>query len=106
MSVNGESANTARFLPRGDFTASARLLWISALAFVVGALCTVVAYVLLRLIHFFTNLFYFQQLSFAETIPADNTLGLLAILVPVVGALIIGLMARFGSERIRGHGIP
>jgi H+/Cl- antiporter ClcA len=106
MSANGESANGSQFLARGDFTASARLLWISALAFVVGALCTVVAFVLLRLIHFFTNLFYFQQFSFAETIPADNTLGVVAILVPVIGALIIGLMARFGSERIRGHGIP
>jgi chloride channel protein, CIC family len=26
--------------------------------------------------------------------------------VPVAGSLIIGLMARFGSEKIRGHGIP
>jgi H+/Cl- antiporter ClcA len=28
------------------------------------------------------------------------------IAIPVVGSLIIGLMARFGSEKIRGHGIP
>ncbi len=28
------------------------------------------------------------------------------MLVPVAGGLIIGLMARYGSERIRGHGIP
>ena len=27
-------------------------------------------------------------------------------LIPVAGCLIIGLMARFGSEKIRGHGIP
>jgi CIC family chloride channel protein len=38
--------------------------------------------------------------------PAANHLGAWAIAVPVVGALIIGFMARFGSERIRGHGIP
>ena len=38
--------------------------------------------------------------------PASNHLGLYAVFVPVAGALIIGLMARYGSERIRGHGIP
>src|SRR5262249_30668382 len=57
-------------------------------------------------INFFTNLFYFGRFSFADAIPADNALGLLAIGVPVLGSLIIGLMARYGSERIRGHGIP
>ena len=59
------------------------------------------------LIGFFTNLFYFQKLSFAFSLaPADNTLGWLAVLVPVLGGLVIGLLARYGSERIRGHGIP
>src|SRR2546428_10676790 len=37
---------------------------------------------------------------------ADNRLGVWALLVPIVGGLIVGLMARYGSERIRGHGIP
>lgn len=106
MSENGGSAGSGKLLEKGDFTASVRLLWISLLAFGVGALCTGVAFVLLRLIHFFTNLFYFQRLSFAEAIPADNAMGLLAIGVPVVGSLIIGFMAKYGSERIRGHGIP
>src|SRR4051812_18753634 len=58
------------------------------------------------MIELFTNLFYFQQFSFAPRLPGANTLGWLAVLVPVVGGLIIGLMARYGSERIRGHGIP
>jgi H+/Cl- antiporter ClcA/CBS domain-containing protein len=106
MAENGGSSNGGQFLRKGDFTASVRLLWIALLAFVIGAFCTVVAFVLLRLINFFTNLFYFQQLSFSDAIPADNQLGLLAVVVPVIGALIIGLMARYGSERIRGHGIP
>lgn len=90
----------------GDFTADARLLWISALALIVGLLCALIAIVLLGLIGFFTNLFFYQRLSFAFVSPADNTLGVWEILVPTLGGLIIGLMARYGSERIRGHGIP
>jgi H+/Cl- antiporter ClcA len=55
-----------------------------------------------------TSIFYFQQLTISDELisPAGNELGWLAIFVPVVGVLIIGLMARYGSERIRGHGIP
>lgn len=61
---------------------------------------------LLALIRFFTNLFYFQSASIAPTSPADNHLGSLAIFIPALGGLIVGLMARYGSEKIRGHGIP
>jgi H+/Cl- antiporter ClcA len=91
---------------KGDFTAGVGLLRIALMALVVGALCAVLALGLLRLIDFFTNLFYYQRLSFEPSSPAGNTLGWLAVLVPVVGGLIIGLMARYGSDRIRGHGIP
>ncbi len=90
----------------GDFTAEVRLVGISAIAIVVGALCSVVAVVLLRLIDLFTNLFYYGDLSFVHRIPAGHHLGWASVLVPVVGGLIIGLMARYGSEKIRGHGIP
>jgi H+/Cl- antiporter ClcA len=92
---------------KGDFSAELRLVWISCLAILIGLFCTFIAVLLQGLIGFFTNLFYFQQVSFAfGKSPAGNTLGLLSILVPVLGGLIIGLMARYGSERIRGHGIP
>jgi H+/Cl- antiporter ClcA/predicted transcriptional regulator len=91
---------------RGDFTASVRLFWISALAVVVGALCAGVAVVLLNLIQLFTNLFFFQQFSLTAHSPAQSTLGVFLIFIPVLGGLIIGLMARYGSDRIRGHGIP
>jgi len=90
----------------GDFTAEFRLVGISAIAVVIGAVCAVLALVLLRLIELFTNLFYFQEWSFHLHLPASSTLGWLAVLVPVVGGLIVGLIARYGSERIRGHGIP
>ncbi len=94
---------------KGDFTAEARLLWISVLAIVIGALCAVVALVLLKLIYFCTNFCYFQTFSAAEPAPltkAVEHLGLLSIIIPVLGGLAIGLMAKYGSERIRGHGIP
>jgi len=89
-----------------DFSANARLPGIFALAACIGVVSTLAAFVLLNLIHLFTNLFFFGTLSFAERSPAGNTLGLWVIGVPVLGGLIVGLMARYGSEKIRGHGIP
>ena len=90
----------------GDFSANWRLIPISLAAIAIGLLSAYVALALLKLIGLFTNLFFFQRWDFTLVSPAGNQLGLLVILVPVVGALIIGLMARYGSERIRGHGIP
>jgi CIC family chloride channel protein len=89
-----------------DFTATARMLPISALAAGLGVLGAYVATALLALITFFTNAFYFQRLSLTPAFPAANTLGLVSVVVPVVGCIVIGLMARYGSDRIRGHGIP
>ena len=91
---------------RRDFAAAPRLLQGALIATVIGALSTVTAYLLLFLIRFFTNLFFFQVISGATRSPATNTLGLWVIAVPILGGLVIGLIARFGSEKIRGHGIP
>ena len=90
----------------GDFTTAPRVLTISALAVAIGIVSAYVALALLRLIGLFTNLFFYQRWSTALVSPANNTLGLFEVVVPIAGALIIGLMARYGSERIRGHGIP
>ena len=89
-----------------DFTATSRMIPISLLACIIGLVSAALAWALLRLIAFFTNLFYYGRLSVAPASPVGNHLGWWAVLVPVGGALIIGLMARFGSDRIRGHGIP
>ena len=91
---------------KGDFALDRRLLGIAALAAIIGAIATVGAVALLDLIRFFTNVFFFQKASIANTSPAANTLGAWVIVVPVIGGLIVGLMARFGSDKIRGHGIP
>src|SRR6266513_115398 len=89
-----------------DFTATTRILTIGAFAIVIGIISAWVALALLTLIGFFTNVFFFQRLSTAPITPEAHTLGPWVILVPVAGALVIGVMARYGSERIRGHGIP
>jgi H+/Cl- antiporter ClcA/CBS domain-containing protein len=90
----------------GDFTTTWRVIPISLLAIAIGALCAFVALALLRLIGLFTNLFYFGRWSTELVSPVGNHLGLFAAVVPVGGALIIGLLARYGSDKIRGHGIP
>jgi len=94
------------FAELGDFTTTKRVLPISGLAIVIGVFASYVAAGLLKLIGFFTNLFFFQRFDTTLVTPEGNHLGLFVILVPVAGALVIGVMARFGSERIRGHGIP
>ena len=90
----------------GDFTATWRVLPLSLAGIAIGLLSAYVALALLRLIGLFTNLFFFQRWDFALVSPAGNRLGALVVLVPAAGALVIGFMARYGSERIRGHGIP
>ncbi|MES1195851.1 MAG: chloride channel protein, partial [Steroidobacter sp.] len=89
-----------------DFTTNRRVVLLSAMSLIIGAVSVLVAWILLRLIALTTNLAFYQHFSFAASIPQNHHLGLWVVLVPVSGALIIGLMARYGSEKIRGHGIP
>ncbi len=90
----------------GDFTTTVRVIPITLIAIAIGALGACVAWFLLRLIGLFTNLFYYQRFSTSFASPVGNHLGYFAVAVPVAGSLIVGLMARYGSEQIRGHGIP
>ncbi|MBV8472358.1 MAG: chloride channel protein [Hyphomicrobiales bacterium] len=90
----------------GDFTTEPRVLLIAGVAAIVATGGVAAGVVLIDLIRLVTNLAYFGQFSLADQSPAHSHLGLWAVLVPVGGALIVGLMARYGSEKIRGHGIP
>jgi CIC family chloride channel protein len=90
----------------GDFTTTSRVLSISAIAIAVGVVSAYVAVLLLRLIGLSTNLFFYGRLRSDIVSPAGHHLGYAVVLVPVLGGLVVGLMARFGSDRIRGHGIP
>ncbi|MGC1460452.1 MAG: chloride channel protein [Steroidobacteraceae bacterium] len=89
-----------------DFSADRRLLLLAAMAPMVGTAGAAAAWALLHLINLATNLAYHGHFSVARASIAGNTLGPWAVLIPVAGCLIIGVMARFGSEKIRGHGIP
>lgn len=99
---------TSALAPRrlADFTADPRTLILAAMAVVVGLLGTLAALVLVKLIAFTTNLVWFGRL--------DGHLGTLAhaprtwwmVAAPALGGLAVGLMARYGSKAIRGHGIP
>lgn len=93
-------------MEKRDFAGGNRLLLLSAFAVAIGCLSTLGAWLLLGMIHFFTNLFFFQSISVATRSPADNHLGLWVIAVPAIGGLLVGLIARFGTDKIRGHGIP
>jgi len=97
-------ANSQR--ERRDFTTGIETVRLVPLAALIGVLSAGVAFLLLELIAFFTNLMYFQEFSVEARSPSGHSLGPVSLLIPVAGGLIIGLMARYGSERIRGHGIP
>src|ERR1700742_906678 len=91
----------------GDFDVTPRLLKIVAFALPIGALVAGVAWCLLRLIGLITNLVFYQRLGTALVAPGEiHHSPLLILLAPVAGGLVVGLIARFGSEKIRGHGIP
>jgi H+/Cl- antiporter ClcA/CBS domain-containing protein len=90
----------------GDFSTDGRLLILVSMAFVVGTGGAVAAWFLLKLINLATNLAYHGHWSVAQISIADSPLPPWSVLIPVAGCLIIGLMARYGSEKIRGHGIP
>jgi H+/Cl- antiporter ClcA len=91
----------------GDFDVSPRLLAIAAFAVPIGALSAGVAWCLLRLIGLITNLIFYGRFDTALVAPGEGHHSFLVILLaPICGGLVVGLMARFGSEKIRGHGIP
>ncbi|WP_342045785.1 chloride channel protein [Bacillus sp. OTU530] len=89
-----------------DFILTKRIFYLSTLALIVGVIGALIAVILMKMINFFTNLFFYQRFSLAFVLDYPNSLGAWVIVVPIIGGIIIGLMARFGSEKIRGHGIP
>ncbi len=89
-----------------DFTQDRRILILSLMAVVVGVMGALVADALVWLIAVITNLSFYQEYSSVFRSPLHHTLGFVVIVVPAIGGIIVGLMARFGSDRIRGHGIP
>ncbi len=89
-----------------DFTVDRRVLLLSSVALLIGAGGAVLAALLLKAIALATNIFYYGRFSTVNALPSGSHLGLYAVFVPIVGGIIVGLMARYGSDKIRGHGIP
>jgi len=98
---HAESASSLR-----DYSATNRMLMISGLAAILGGAGAVLAWALLGLIRLATNVFYYHRLSFTDSSPAFSPLGWTAAFAPIVGGLVIGVIARYGSEKVRGHGMP
>jgi hypothetical protein len=89
-----------------DFKVDRRLIALTAMALVVGVGGVVAAWVLLKLIALVTNLVWLGHVSVAPVVMGDLPRTPWMVAAPALGGLAIGLMARFGSEKIRGHGIP
>ena len=90
-----------------DFTVDRRTWFMSAVSVVIGAGGAALAVLLLRAISLATNIFFYHRLSIAVVGPAGSTQPHATVLfVPVIGGILVGLMARYGTDKIRGHGIP
>src|SRR5690606_807933 len=83
-----------------------RSLYLSIMAVIIAVFVSFIAKLLIALINLITNIAFYGEFSIHETSPANNTLGLFVIAIPIIGGLIVGLMALYGSKAIRGHGIP
>src|SRR5271156_2914484 len=93
---------TAQPVPAGSY----RIGWMSLLAALVGILAGLIAFVLYDLIALFTNLTFYHVVSVHFRSPEKTAIGPWVILMPVIGGVIIGFMAKYGSTKIEGHGIP
>ena len=93
-------------LHQSDFRPSFSIIKLSFIAIFIGIAAALVAFALYRLIGLVTNLAFLQRWSFAFISPSLTTSTWAILLAPVIGGLLVGVMARYGSERIRGHGIP
>jgi CIC family chloride channel protein len=95
-----------RTAPDSPPPAPFRMLLVSFLAAAIGLVAGIVAFVLYKLIGLFTNLFFYHRWSTDFSSPQHNHLGWLVIVIPVIGGLIVGVMAKYGTSKIKGHGIP
>jgi len=93
-------------VPQQSSLVDGRTLRLAFLAIGLGVAAACAALLLTRLIDFFTNVSFYGRFSVAPASPEHNQLGWLVVFVPIAGALIVGVMARYGSKAIRGHGIP
>lgn len=97
-----EAENVKPIIPQNK----KRLLTIASVAVLVAACISFIARFLVYLIDLVSNISFHQEISITHRSPAENSLGIFVIIIPVIGGIIVGLMALYGSKAIRGHGIP
>jgi len=102
LSVTLTNAN----VPRQPTLVNRRTLVVSLLAILLGIASGYIALFLKALIGLITNIAFYGRFSFELVTPFDNHLGLWVVVIPVIGGLIVGIMARYGDKGIRGHGMP
>jgi CIC family chloride channel protein len=103
LGINGVRSTAP---PAGTVPAQFRIVLVSFLSAGIGLVAGGVAFLLYRLIGLFTNLFFFHHWDTAITSARLNHLGLWVIVTPVIGGIIVGFMAKYGTPKIKGHGIP
>ena len=108
--MTAENNSTDKFsrvtFPKSAALDERRILVITALAAIIGICAGFISQIVTAMIGFVTNLSFYGVLSTHFSSPSDNHLGWWVVLVPVIGGIIVGYMARYGSKAIRGHGIP
>ena len=104
--MSASAASTPKSRRLADHSADWRMVMLAAAAIVVGTGAAFGAWVLLKLIALATSLFWFGRISAVPAEIVDAHVGVGVVALPVMGGLAVGLMARFGSEKIKGHGIP
>lgn len=90
----------------GSPNSNYRLFFLSVIAAMIGLAAGIISFILYNLIGLFTNLSFYHRFSFQFVSPQYNSLGIIAIIIPVIGGLIVGVMAKYGTSKIKGHGIP
>ena len=94
-------------LTLSDFSTNGRRLAIlSSLGLLLGIIAGLVTFALLRLIGLITHLAYDGRVGWSLIAPNIHHWGIGSIVVPVIGGLAVGLLAKYGTDKIRGHGIP
>src|SRR5439155_6597153 len=106
VSPSMEDALAAANVPVEVMPVDRRVVVISLVAIALAGVAAVVAQLLMRLIWLITGVAFHGTWSLKPSTPLDNHLGLWVIIIPVIGGIVVGLMARYGSKAIRGHGIP
>src|SRR5215469_6245759 len=106
--MQADTVNQTPVLAPPSFSQPApfRVVLVSALAAGIGLVGGVVAFALYKLIGLFTNLFFFHRWAAGFTSIRFHDLGYWVVLIPVIGGLVVGLMAKYGTSKIKGHGIP